>query len=183
MSETEVTLRGHLGANPDLQKSANGKSWLRLRIATNRRVRTPEGWADGATSWYDVKLWDAFAQNVAESLRKGDRVIVQGPLEIVEYTNEKNVTFRTPVIHARALGPDLYSATARVTKVHRTDEGEAAQGTPVDVSRMQVVGEEVEPTPEDVGDTEDTEGTEDPGYAASAEDTEDTGRATEYAAV
>ncbi|WP_420110780.1 single-stranded DNA-binding protein [Pseudactinotalea sp.] len=140
MSETEVTLRGHLGTNPELQRSTTGKPWVRLRIATNRRIRTPEGWADGATSWYDVKLWGAFAQNVAESLRKGDRVIVQGPLEIEEYTNDKDITFRTAVVHARALGPDLYSATARVAKVSRNEAGEVTDHPPVDVSRMAEAG-------------------------------------------
>lgn len=137
MSETEVTVRGHLGTNPELQKSSTGKSWLRLRVATNRRIRTSEGWVDGPTSWYDVKLWDAFAQNVAESLRKGDRVIVQGPLEIQEYTNDQGTTFRTAVIHARAMGPDLTGATVRLSKVQRADP----EGSPVDVSGMAEVPE------------------------------------------
>lgn len=140
MSETEVTVRGRLGHNPELQMSAANKPWLRARVATNRRIRTPEGWADGQTSWYEVKLWGDFARNAAESLRKGDAVIVQGPLYIDEYTNEQNVTFRTAVIHAKAFGPDLFAAVARVTKVQRNDAGQVVEQPPVDVSAMREIG-------------------------------------------
>lgn len=146
MSETEVTVRGHLGHNPELQKSAAGKPWLRMRIATNRRIRTSEGWESGPTSWYDVKAFGALAENVAESLRKGDGVIVQGPLDIEDYTTENGVPMRAAVIRANAVGPDLRTATVRVTKVHRNEAGEIVdpgQPTPpVDVSNMhELVGE------------------------------------------
>lgn len=124
-SETEITVRGRLGHNPDLQVSAGKKPFLKLRVATNRRIRNGDVWTDGPTSWYDVKLWGDFAQNVAESVRKGDAVIVQGDLYIEEYTNPAGVTFRSAVINARALGPDLVGVTARLTKVHRVD-GEGA---------------------------------------------------------
>lgn len=130
-SETEITVRGRLGQNPEIQRAAGKKSWLRLRVATNRRIRNGETWVDGPTSWYDVKLWGDFAENVAESLRKGDAVIVQGELSIEEYTNTNNITFRTPVIHAQALGPDLRSVVARPMRVNRVPEL-----PPVDVSGM-----------------------------------------------
>lgn len=131
-SETEITVRGRLGQNPEIQRAAGKKSWLRLRVATNRRIRNGETWVDGPTSWYDVKLWGDFAENVAESLRKGDAVIVQGELSIEEYTNTNNITFRTPVIHAQALGPDLRSVVARPMRVNRVAELPG----PVDVSGM-----------------------------------------------
>ncbi|GAB2978888.1 single-stranded DNA-binding protein [Actinotalea caeni] len=119
VSETEVTVRGRLGHNPELQQAPGKKAWVRLRVATNRRVRTAEGWADGPTSWYDVKVWDDFATNVAMSLRKGDAVIVQGALQIEEYTHGSGVTLRTPVITAHALGPDLRHVVAHVLRVNR----------------------------------------------------------------
>jgi len=162
MSETEVTVRGRLGHNPELQMSAANKPWLRVRVATNRRIRTPEGWTDGQTSWYEVKLWGDFARNAAESLRKGDAVIVQGPLYIDEYTNEQNVTFRTAVIHANAFGPDLHTAVARVTRVQRNDAGQVVEQPPVDLSAMsEITGgfpdrdEDEEPEDGDVDEEED----------------------------
>ncbi|WP_156252539.1 single-stranded DNA-binding protein [Pseudactinotalea terrae] len=158
MSETEVTVRGHLGHNPELQKSAAGKSWLRLRVATNRRLRTAEGWANGPTSWYEVRVFGAFAQNVAESLRKGDRVVVQGPLDIDEYVDDKGLPHRTAIIRANALGPDLSGATARVAKVYRNEAGEIVQPPapepPVDVSGMHEVDESF-PDEEELEDFED----------------------------
>ncbi|MFV0426425.1 MAG: single-stranded DNA-binding protein [Beutenbergiaceae bacterium] len=120
VSETEVTVRGRIGNHPELQSVTGKKPWLRLRLATNRRMRVADGWVDGPTSWYDVKLWDAFAQNVAQSLRKGDAVLVQGSLFIEEYLNDAGVTLRNPVIHAHALGPDLRQATAQVARVNRS---------------------------------------------------------------
>jgi single-strand DNA-binding protein len=132
VSETEITVRGRLGTNPELQRTAGKKPWLRLRVATNRRVRSGDAWVDGPTSWYDVKMWGDFAENVAESVRKGDAVIVQGELLIDEYTNTSNVTLRTAVIHANAFGPDLRSATARVTRVNRIDPAQAAGERPAD---------------------------------------------------
>ncbi|GAB2619971.1 single-stranded DNA-binding protein [Pseudactinotalea suaedae] len=143
MGETEVTVRGRLGHNPELQMSAANKPWLRVRVATNRRIRTPEGWTDGQTSWYEVKLWGDFARNAAESLRKGDAVIVQGPLYIDEYTNEQSVTFRTAVIHANAFGPDLHSAVARVTKVQRNEAGQVVEPPPVDLSAMSEITDDI----------------------------------------
>jgi single-strand DNA-binding protein len=149
MGETEVTVRGRLGHNPELQMSAANKPWLRVRVATNRRIRTPEGWTDGQTSWYEVKLWGDFARNAAESLRKGDAVIVQGPLYIDEYTNEQNVTFRTAVIHANAFGPDLHSAVARVTKVQRNEAGQVVEPPPVDLSAMSEIADDIRDREED----------------------------------
>lgn len=131
-SETEITVRGRLGQNPEVQRAVGKKPWVRLRVATNRRIRNGETWVDGPTSWYDVKLWGDFAENVAESLHKGDAVIVQGELYIEEYTNTNNITFRTAVIHAQALGPDLRSVTARPVRVNR----HPAEAGVVDVSGM-----------------------------------------------
>lgn len=163
MSETEITVRGRLGIHPELQVAEGKKPWLRLRVATNRRIRTGETWTDGPTSWYDVKLWGDFAKNVAESVSKGDAVIVQGELYIDEYTTGNGITMRTPVIHARAFGPDLRLATARVTRVQHVDAAAAPAGVPdageaspapwmppVDVSEMLEVEEvesELEPAP------------------------------------
>jgi len=140
-SETEITVRGRLGQNPELQRAVGKKPWLRLRVATNRRIRSGETWVDGPTSWYDVKLWGDFAENVAESLRKGDAIIVQGELYIEEYLSANNVTFRTAVIHAQALGPDLRTVTARTTRVNRLPE--QLEAGPVDVSGMSEVPAEL----------------------------------------
>lgn len=129
MSETEITVRGRLGFHPELQVAEGKKPWLRLRVATNRRIRNGDVWTDGPTSWYDVKLWGDFARNVAESVTKGDAVIVQGEFYMDEYQTGSGVTMRTPVIHARAFGPDLRLATARVTRVQHVD----AAATPADI--------------------------------------------------
>jgi single-strand DNA-binding protein len=159
-SETEVTVRGRLGANPELQVNEGKKPWLRLRVATNKRVRVAEGWEDGPTSWYDVKIWDDFARNVAESLHKGDAVIVQGELRIEEYTNGNGITFRSPVIHAQAFGPDLRGTTARLTRVNRSEpEGETRDLGPVDVSRMTEVEDDVPPLSADPGAAVEDEST------------------------
>lgn len=181
VSETEVTVRGRLGFNPELQEAPGKKPWLRLRVATNRRIRNGDEWVDGPTSWYDVKLWDDFARNVALSMRKGDPVIVQGSLQIDEYTNGSGVTLRTPVIHAHALGPDLRYVAAAVMRVNRAPAAEAAASgvvpdggtrpgenvtaardeTNIDVSHMQELGDDFDVDFESDAESEEERSEED----------------------
>ena len=123
VNEIEVTLRGHIGHDPNLLTGAGKQSFLRLNVASTPRIRTREGeWADGATQWFAVKLFGTFAEHVAQSVRKGDPVLVRGRLEHEEYQTRDGEDRWTAVIVADAFGPDLRTVTAHVSRATRRSE-------------------------------------------------------------
>ena len=131
VNEIEVTLRGHVGHEPQLLVREGKQPFLRLNVASTPRVRSREGeWGDGTTQWFTVKFFGEFAGHVAHSVRKGDAVLVRGRLEHEEYQTRDGEQRWTAVILADAFGPDLRTATAHVTRaVRRTDPETAAGGT------------------------------------------------------
>ena len=130
VNEIEVTLRGHVGHEPQLLVREGKQAFLRLNVASTPRVRSREGeWGDGATQWFAVKLFGEFAAHVAHSVRKGDAVLVRGRLEHEEYQTRDGEQRWTAVIVADAFGPDLRMATAHVTRAVRRTDADAAAGT------------------------------------------------------
>ena len=85
--ETTLTLIGNLVDNPDLHFTAGGHAVVNFRVATTPRVYDKESrqWKDGDSSFMPVACWRQLAENVAESLRKGDRVIVYGTIHQDHY--------------------------------------------------------------------------------------------------
>ncbi len=71
--DSTVIVIGNLTADPDLAYTPNGTALCRLGVAVTRREHDGDGWRDGETSFYDVVCWRDLAENVAESLHKGDR--------------------------------------------------------------------------------------------------------------
>lgn len=131
-SDVTVTLSGFVGTTPRLFTSAGGTDWTSFRIASTKRFldRATGQWVDGRTIWFTVKVWRAVARNVAESLRKGDAVVVTGRLAVDEWSGPEGP--RTDlVVEATSLGPDLARGTARFTPVvHRRElGGDGAEGT------------------------------------------------------
>lgn len=104
---TVLTIRGHVGADPDHGISDKGVEWARFRAARTERWRDQNGgWNDGRTTWFGVSCFNELAGNVALCIKKGDPVIVTGRLQIDEYSHEGGLT-STPVIMADAVGHDL----------------------------------------------------------------------------
>lgn len=132
VNEIEVTLRGHVGHEPNLLVREGKQPFLRLNVASTPRVRSREGeWGDGTTQWFAVKLFGEFAGHVAQSVRKGDAVLVRGRLEHEEYQTRDGEQRWTAVIVADAFGPDLRTSTAHVSRsVRRVEADSATGGTP-----------------------------------------------------
>jgi single-strand DNA-binding protein len=148
MSEVVTTLAGYVALDPKLFVSANGTAFTTFRMATTRRYfdRAAERWTDGQTLWFTVKTWRETARNVAESLRKGDAVVVTGVVGLDEWDGPDGP--RTSfVLEARNLGPDLSRGAARFARVvHRSSAGDGEAGA--DGSGAGVAGE----TPGESGD-------------------------------
>ena len=81
MADTHVTITGNLTDNPELTYTPNGAAVANFRLAVTPRVRDGNGWKDGDTSFFRITAWRDLAEHLADSLAKGDRVIVQGQLK------------------------------------------------------------------------------------------------------
>ncbi len=109
MHEPVITVAGNVGAMPRTRVVANGSVVTDFRIAsTPRRVDKATGaWADGQTIWFGVSCWRLLAENVAASVKTGDRVVVTGRLLARSWKNELGEDRSGLEIDAQAVGFDL----------------------------------------------------------------------------
>jgi single-strand DNA-binding protein len=105
---TMITFSGNLADAPELKVTPNGKATARMRVAVDSRRRDAAGeWVDGTTTWYTVITWDHLAENLAENLGKGDRVLVQGRLEAREWDGDDGAKHTVWEVTAEDAGPSL----------------------------------------------------------------------------
>ena len=89
MSINTQTLVGNVGGDPELRFTPSGLPVINFSLAVSRRVRAEDGtWDNGPTTWYRVSAWRKLAEHLADSLSKGDRVIVIGQVENREYEDK-----------------------------------------------------------------------------------------------
>jgi len=120
-SENVVSLTGNLTRDPELKFVSSGQALVKFGLAVNRRWqnRQTQEWEE-ATSFFDVTAWGDLAQNVAQSLAKGSRVMVAGRLEQQSWETDGEKKSKISVI-ADEVGPSLRWATAEVTKTERSN--------------------------------------------------------------
>lgn len=123
--ETQITLVGNLTADPELRFTPNGAAVANFTIATTARVydKNTNQWADGDSMFLNASVWRQYAENVAESLHKGMRVIVVGRLKSRSYETregEKRTVFEVDV---EEVGPALRYATATVNRTTAGGQG------------------------------------------------------------
>ncbi len=128
MSENSVTLVGNLTDDPELRFTAQGAAVANFRIAVSKRIRDPQTneWKDGDTSFFRVNVWRQLAENVAESLTRGTRVIVTGTLKMRQWETQEGEKRSVVEIEATEVGPSLKWATAKMEKTSRQSGGQAA---------------------------------------------------------
>lgn len=118
-----VTLVGNLVEDPELRFTANGVAMARIRLAVNRRYRDRNNEWQEETSFFGGTCWREVAENVAESLSKGDRVFVTGRLEQRSWETNEGEKRSMVEVRIDEVGPSLRWATATVTKTPRQDGG------------------------------------------------------------
>jgi single-strand DNA-binding protein len=128
--ETTITVIGNLVDDPELRFTPSGAPVANFRIASTPRTfdRQSNEWKDGDTLFLSCAVWRQAAENVAESLQRGMRVIVQGRLKSRQYETregEKRTVFE---IDVEEVGPSLRSASAKVTKTTRSGGGGGYSG-------------------------------------------------------
>lgn len=122
INETRITVVGNVGEDPDLRFTPSGAAVATFSVAVTPRRKDPNTneWKDGDATWYRVNVWRGLAENVAETIRKGMRVIVVGNLAARAWENkEKGTSGVSWEVTAEAVGPDLTWATAAVSKAAR----------------------------------------------------------------
>jgi single-strand DNA-binding protein len=123
-SENQVTIVGNLTDDPELRYTPNGAAVATLRVAVNRRIPDGSGgWKDAETSFFRVNAWRTLAENAAESLTRGTRVVVTGRLRSRSWENQEGETRSAVEIEADEVGPSLRWATAKVEKQSRSGGG------------------------------------------------------------
>ena len=123
--ETVITVVGNLVDDPELRFTPSGAAVANFRIASTPRTfdRQTNEWKDGEALFLSCSVWRQAAENVAESLQKGMRVVVQGRLKSRQYETregEKRTVFE---IDVDEVGPSLKYATAKVTRTTRSGGG------------------------------------------------------------
>lgn len=126
MSLPQITIVGRLGAEPELRFTSSGKAVVKLRVASAERKRQPDGtWKDGDECWLDVSAWEKMAENAAESLTKGDAVIITGKLTQRSYEANDGTKRTVYEVRADSIGPDVRWAIAKPHKVERASQTSA----------------------------------------------------------
>jgi single-strand DNA-binding protein len=119
--ETVITVVGNLTADPELRFTPSGAAVANFTIASTPRIMDKQSneWKDGEALFLRCSIWRQAAENVAESLQKGMRVVVQGRLKQRSYDTkegEKRTVFELDV---EEIGPSLKYATAKVNRTQR----------------------------------------------------------------
>lgn len=123
--EPLITVVGNLVADPEPRVSQAGKSWVTFRIASTPRVRDRQSgdWADGEPLWLGCRAYGEYADNIAATLTKGMRVIVQGRLTSRSYTDNQGQQRTSLDLEVEEVGPSLRFASAQVTRGQSRGQG------------------------------------------------------------
>lgn len=137
--DNQVVIVGNLTRDPELRYTPNGAALVKFTVAVSRRTRDETGqWKDAETSFFDVTAWRALAENVAESLTQGSRVIVVGRLRTNSWETPEGERRSKVEIEAEEVGPSLRWATAKVERQSRpAAQADWAEGVSVGVGGPQ----------------------------------------------
>ena len=129
MADNSVTLVGNVTRDPELRFIASGQANCSFGLAVNRRWqnRQTQEWEE-ATSFFNVVCWREMAENVAESVTKGSRVVVTGRLEQRSWETDQGEKRSVVEVVADEIGPSLRWATAQVTRNERRGPGRGPPG-------------------------------------------------------
>jgi single-strand DNA-binding protein len=123
--ETVITVVGNLTADPELRFTPSGAAVANFTIASTPRTfdRQTNEWKDGDTLFLNCSIWRQAAENVAESLQKGMRVVAQGRLKARSYETREGEKRTVMELDVDEVGPSMKYATAKVTRVTRGGGG------------------------------------------------------------
>jgi len=123
--DTQITIAGNLVDDPELRFTPAGQPVARFRVASTPRYldKNTNEWKDGDSLFLTCNVWRQAAENVAESLTRGTRVIVSGRLRQRSYETKEGEKRTVYEVEVDDVGPSLRNASAKVNKVARNGSG------------------------------------------------------------
>jgi single-strand DNA-binding protein len=120
--DNQVVIVGNLTRDPELRYTPNGAALVKFGVAVSRRVKDDATgqWKDADTSFFDVTAWRTLAENVAETLSQGTRVVVVGRLRTNTWETPEGDKRSKVEIEAEEVGPSLKWASAKIEKQGRS---------------------------------------------------------------
>jgi len=120
--DTAITIAGNLVSDPELRYTPTGQAVATFRVASTPRFmdRQTNEWKDGESLFLSCNVWRQAAENVAESLQRGMRVIVQGRLKQRSYETKEGEKRTVYEIEVDEVGPSLRNASDKVTETQRS---------------------------------------------------------------
>ena len=128
--DTQITISGNLVDDPELRFTPAGQPVARFRVASTPRFRdnSTGEWKDGDSLFLTCNVWRQAAENVAESLTRGMRVIVSGRLRQRSYETKEGEKRTVYEVEVDDVGPSLRNASAKVNRVARSGAGDGGYG-------------------------------------------------------
>jgi single-strand DNA-binding protein len=128
--DTTITLVGNLVDDPELRFTPSGAAVAKFRVASTPRYldKATNEWKDGESLFLQCNIWRQAAENVAESLTKGMRVILTGRLKQRSYETKEGEKRTVFEVEVDEVGPSLRNATAKVTRTQRAAGGNGGGG-------------------------------------------------------
>jgi single-strand DNA-binding protein len=127
-ADNHTTIIGNLVEDPELRFTNTGIAVTNLRVAVTQRVQQDGQWRDGETSFFKVNVWHRQAEHLADSLGKGDRVMVTGRLRTRTWETPEGDKRSVTELEADEVGASLKFATAKVERAPSRGNGERGQG-------------------------------------------------------
>jgi single-strand DNA-binding protein len=127
MFGTTIFVVGNATDDAELRYTPSGVAVCNFSVAVNNRTKKGDEWVDGEPSFYRVAVWRDYGENVAETVKKGDQVLVYGRLMTRTWTDQEQQKHTSLDITADEVAVPLRWATAKVTKVRRNQDA-AAKG-------------------------------------------------------
>src|SRR6201746_1357602 len=123
--ETVITVIGNLTSDPELRFTQPGRAVANFTVASTPRTfdRQSQEWKDGEALFLRCNVWRQAAENVAESLTRGSRVVVQGRLKQRSFETKEGEKRTVVELEVDEVGPSLRYATAKVTRAARGEGG------------------------------------------------------------
>ena len=123
--DTQITIVGNLVDDPELRFTPAGQPVARFRVASTPRFRDNASgeWKDGDSLFLTCNVWRQAAENVAESLQRGMRVIVSGRLRQRQYETKEGEKRTVYEVEVDEVGPSLRNASAKVNRASRSSGG------------------------------------------------------------
>ena len=130
--DTTITMIGNLVDDPELRFTPSGAAVAKFRVASTPRYldKQTNEWKDGESLFLQCQIWRQAAENVAESLTKGMRVILSGRLKQRSYETKEGEKRTVFEVEVDEVGPSLRNATAKVTKAQRSAGGSGGFSAP-----------------------------------------------------